>query len=330
MSSASPSSTPRRDMRWDNRNSGFVSPSQLQQWKQQEALQQQQLLQQQRGYVQQQGLQEAHETRQPSAPAEAPQHSSSQHQLALFRTTSRPESTISMSGIPNSAASSTPTHSRTTSAFSFFKRPTHTSSLSTSSVRPDSTSSLSPLVNEFGQASQSASSHQSMSEKGPPSGVLSHVSGEKVTSPGIGDKIGAPPVPIRSSTTGPSNEALLPPLHPEIRSIVQLKVAHGRKIYHAGPLVRRLERQADGQRPLKDDGWRDVFAQLGGTILSLWDMKEVEEANKQGKQVPPSYINVTDAVSSMTSCLSNNMIRRAQHERSACFFLSSSFKSWVR
>ena len=86
------------------------------------------------------------------------------------------------------------------------------------------------------------------------------------------------------------------PVHPEIRSLVQLDAAHRRKIYYSGPLIRKLERQADGQKPHKDDGWVEIWAQLGGTILSIWDMKETREASLQGKEVPPSYINVTDAV----------------------------------
>ena len=85
-------------------------------------------------------------------------------------------------------------------------------------------------------------------------------------------------------------------VHPEIRSLVQLDLAHRRKIYYSGPLIRKLERQADGQKPHKDDGWVEIWAQLGGTILSIWDMKETREASKQGKEVPPSYVNVTDAV----------------------------------
>lgn len=87
-----------------------------------------------------------------------------------------------------------------------------------------------------------------------------------------------------------------PPLHPEIRSVVGLTIAHAHKIYFSGPLVRRVERQPDGQRPHKDEGWTEVWAQLGGTILSIWDMKEVQEASRQGKEVPPTYINITDAV----------------------------------
>ncbi|KAH8092648.1 hypothetical protein BXZ70DRAFT_450241 [Cristinia sonorae] len=95
------------------------------------------------------------------------------------------------------------------------------------------------------------------------------------------------------STGTPANPT--PQLHPEIRSIVQLTAAHTRKVYFSGPMVRKVEYQPDGQKPSKDEGWRNVWCQLGGTTLSLWDMKEIEEASKQGRQVPPSYINVTDA-----------------------------------
>jgi CCR4-NOT transcriptional complex subunit CAF120 len=86
-------------------------------------------------------------------------------------------------------------------------------------------------------------------------------------------------------------------LHPEIRSVVNLTHAHAHKVYMSGQMVRRIERLPDGHQPTKDEGWRDVWAQLGGTTLSIWDMKEIDEASKQGKEVPPTYINVTDAVS---------------------------------
>ncbi|KAJ7030397.1 hypothetical protein C8F04DRAFT_732265 [Mycena alexandri] len=89
--------------------------------------------------------------------------------------------------------------------------------------------------------------------------------------------------------------AAAPPLHPEIRSVVQLTTAHARKIYFSGPLVRRIERQPDGQKPTKDEGWTEVWAQLGGTTLSVWDMKQIQEASQQGREVPPTYVNMTDA-----------------------------------
>lgn len=85
-------------------------------------------------------------------------------------------------------------------------------------------------------------------------------------------------------------------LHPEIRSLVQLNGAHAYKIYYSGPLVRRIERQPDGQKATRDEGWTDIWAQLGGTTLSIWDMKQVQEASKLGREVPPTYINMTDAV----------------------------------
>jgi CCR4-NOT transcriptional complex subunit CAF120 len=91
--------------------------------------------------------------------------------------------------------------------------------------------------------------------------------------------------------------AVVPSLHPEIRSIVNLTVAHAHKVYYSGPLVRRIERLVDGGKPSRDEGWTDVWAQLGGTTLSIWDMKKIDEANKQGREVPPTYLNMTDAVS---------------------------------
>jgi CCR4-NOT transcriptional complex subunit CAF120 len=102
-----------------------------------------------------------------------------------------------------------------------------------------------------------------------------------------------PPPPMQ-----PKAQQQQPPLHPEIRSVVGLKAAHAHKIYFSGPLVRKIERQPDGHTPTKDEGWTDVWAQLGGTILSIWDMKEVQEASRQGREVPPTYVNVTDAVCS--------------------------------
>jgi CCR4-NOT transcriptional complex subunit CAF120 len=97
--------------------------------------------------------------------------------------------------------------------------------------------------------------------------------------------------------TSPLNpNSLAPSLHPEISSIVQLAVTHARKVYFSGPLIRKIERNADGQKPAKDEGWQDVWAQVGGTTLSIWDMKQVEEASKNGKEIPPTHVNVTDAV----------------------------------
>ncbi|KAI0685511.1 hypothetical protein BC835DRAFT_1421155 [Cytidiella melzeri] len=283
--SSSPSGSPRWDSHWDNRNSGFVSPSQLQQWKQQQALHQQQLQEQQRLLQQQQ-----QESSTPSAHVH-PVHAPRQPQPPLSRTTSRQDQ-------PMATSPSTATHARTSSAFSFFKRPSHNASLSNASIKELQRQSNVP--NEFGQhpATPSSVSQPPPTDKTSPPLPSAQSSQEPIPespqrmSTDDVERMNAAPPP---NSNAPPAEAPLPPLHPEIRSIVQLNVAHGQKIYFSGPLIRRMERQADGQRPTKDEGWREVWAQLGGTTLSLWDMKAIEEASKQGKQVPPSYVNVTDA-----------------------------------
>lgn len=122
------------------------------------------------------------------------------------------------------------------------------------------------------------------------------------------------PPPSQSSLAPVSSNAQSQPtaqaagqqqLHPEIRSVVQLTLAHAHKIYVSGPLVRRIERLPDGHAPGIDDGWRDVWAQLGGTTLSVWDMAEIEEANKEGREVPPTYINITDACVALMIYINN-------------------------
>ncbi|KIY43964.1 hypothetical protein FISHEDRAFT_8564, partial [Fistulina hepatica ATCC 64428] len=84
-------------------------------------------------------------------------------------------------------------------------------------------------------------------------------------------------------------------LHAEIKSAVMLTVAHAHKTYFSSQLLRRVERNPDGHPPAKDDGWVEVWAQLDGTTLSIWDMEQVRTASQQGKQAPPTYVNVTDA-----------------------------------
>lgn len=105
----------------------------------------------------------------------------------------------------------------------------------------------------------------------------------------------APQPPPQPASAAPAPLPGQAQLHPEVRSVVHLTAAHAHKVYFSGPLIRHIERTADGSKPHLDSGWTDVWAQLGGTTLSIWDMRAIEEANKQGKEVPPSYVNMTDA-----------------------------------
>lgn len=89
-------------------------------------------------------------------------------------------------------------------------------------------------------------------------------------------------------------------LHPEIEQVVALTLAHSSKIYCSGPLTRKIERQSDGS-PAKphEASWSEVWAQLGGTTMSVWDMQAINKASQEGKEVPPTYLNVTDSVSQL-------------------------------
>jgi CCR4-NOT transcriptional complex subunit CAF120 len=49
-----------------------------------------------------------------------------------------------------------------------------------------------------------------------------------------------------------------------------------------------------GGRPSHDRSWTECFAQLVGTVLSVWDANELDSAGEQG-EVMPAFINLADA-----------------------------------
>lgn len=53
-------------------------------------------------------------------------------------------------------------------------------------------------------------------------------------------------------------------------------------------------------RPNPDRTWTECFAQLVGTVLSLWDAAELDTAGEDG-EVLPKFINLTDASIKMVS-----------------------------
>lgn len=48
--------------------------------------------------------------------------------------------------------------------------------------------------------------------------------------------------------------------------------------------------------------WTECFAQLVGTVLSLWDAQELDAAGQDG-EVLPKFINLTDASIKMVRIL---------------------------
>ena len=47
-------------------------------------------------------------------------------------------------------------------------------------------------------------------------------------------------------------------------------------------------------RPNVDRSWNESFAQLVGTVLSLWDASALDAAGQDG-EVAPTFINLADA-----------------------------------
>ncbi|KAG1841671.1 hypothetical protein DFJ58DRAFT_807822 [Suillus subalutaceus] len=242
---------------WDNRHRGFISPAELQQLRQASPG---------RGT----DLHEFH-ARQPATSLPGGNNPSAG---VVTLTTQQEDQSVSRPAQQQPTAN-TMSHIRTSSFFSFRKQLQHSSDVS--------------------------ADHQQQSNRRPSTGAQ-----DRDFAPQNNQQRAQTMGPMRSSPEKQDDQepdttfaarrdsTSVPPLHPEIRSIVQLTVAHARKVYFSGPLVKRVQRQPDGQRP-KDDGWVDVWAQLSGTTLSIWDMKEIEEANKKGLEVPPTYVNITDA-----------------------------------
>jgi CCR4-NOT transcriptional complex subunit CAF120 len=68
-----------------------------------------------------------------------------------------------------------------------------------------------------------------------------------------------------------------------------------------GRLFRRTLTNASIEgRPCADRQWVECFAQLVGTVLSLWDATALDAAGQDG-EVAPTFINLADASIKMVS-----------------------------
>lgn len=85
----------------------------------------------------------------------------------------------------------------------------------------------------------------------------------------------------------------------DLRSALELHDALARKAYMEGYLLVRHALGVDGQpdhRTNRFDTWTECFVQLHGTVLSLWEAQRLADAAQHGRDVPPMYINVTEAL----------------------------------
>ena len=86
--------------------------------------------------------------------------------------------------------------------------------------------------------------------------------------------------------------------------------SHAPDLEALAPLLHRLTCHPEG-RPNPDRTWTEGFAQLVGTVLSLWDAAELDVAGPDG-EVVPKFINLTDASIKMVGirpmCPADNMV----------------------
>ncbi|PHH91438.1 hypothetical protein CDD83_446 [Cordyceps sp. RAO-2017] len=124
----------------------------------------------------------------------------------------------------------------------------------------------------------------------------------------------------RNSSTSPSQrprstsrplsivQAYQPPLMdinedtiPELQPIFTFLNSHSNKLYQEGYFLKLDDQNTQG-KPNSDRTWTECFAQLVGTVLSLWDAAELDAAGEDG-EVLPKFINLTDASIKMIESL---------------------------
>ncbi|KAM0287745.1 hypothetical protein ACHAQH_000276 [Verticillium albo-atrum] len=88
---------------------------------------------------------------------------------------------------------------------------------------------------------------------------------------------------------------------PELQPIFTFLNSHANKLYQEGYFL-KLDDQNTHGKPNPDRTWTECFAQLVGTVLSLWDAAELDAAGQDG-EVLPKFINLTDASIKMIESL---------------------------
>ncbi|KAJ5543524.1 hypothetical protein N7461_009527 [Penicillium sp. DV-2018c] len=87
---------------------------------------------------------------------------------------------------------------------------------------------------------------------------------------------------------------------PELSPIFSFLNIHTNKVYQEGYFLRFHDLDTHG-RPIPDRQWVECYAQLVGTVLSLWDAAALDAAG--GEEVPATFINLADATLQMVDTL---------------------------
>ncbi|KAF8470160.1 hypothetical protein BDZ91DRAFT_39445 [Kalaharituber pfeilii] len=80
---------------------------------------------------------------------------------------------------------------------------------------------------------------------------------------------------------------------PELLPIFSYLSSQSKKLYTEGYFLKLTDLNPDG-KPHADRQWLECFAQLVGTVLSLWDAAALDAAGEDG-EVVPTFLNLTDA-----------------------------------
>ena len=80
---------------------------------------------------------------------------------------------------------------------------------------------------------------------------------------------------------------------PELQPIFTYLNSHSNKLYQEGYFLKLHDLDTRG-RPSSDRVWTECFAQLIGTVLSLWDAAALDAAGENG-EVVPTFVNLSDA-----------------------------------
>ncbi|KAI9838190.1 MAG: hypothetical protein M1838_004660 [Thelocarpon superellum] len=88
---------------------------------------------------------------------------------------------------------------------------------------------------------------------------------------------------------------------PELQPIFTFLNSHSNKLFQEGYFLKLNDLDSNG-RPNPDRTWTECFAQLVGTVLSLWDAAALDAAGQDG-EVVPTFINLTDASVKMIETL---------------------------
>ncbi|KIX03984.1 uncharacterized protein Z518_07537 [Rhinocladiella mackenziei CBS 650.93] len=87
----------------------------------------------------------------------------------------------------------------------------------------------------------------------------------------------------------------------ELLPVFSFLSSHSNKLYQEGYFLKLNDLDNQG-RPNVDRNWTECFAQLVGTVLSLWDAAALDAAGQDG-EVAPTFINLADASIKMIETL---------------------------